>query len=167
MNNLLGYHDTVEELGSLVPRSTARSQGLNRAVDASSAISTTFENGCKRAGGVETCVTTERHAITNQFVKIRNSDSTGRRKQKTALSDFGVLRFRNMQFAITQRNRPANADEDKRLKTSGERDAPAPGCGAQLPNEIGFHSPPWFGRPFPCVKGTYLRLDFKKVLLLP
>ena len=32
MNNLLGYHDTVEELGSLVPRSTARSQGLNRAV---------------------------------------------------------------------------------------------------------------------------------------
>ena len=32
MKYLLGNHDTVEELGSLVPRSTARSQGLNRAV---------------------------------------------------------------------------------------------------------------------------------------
>ena len=63
MKYQLGNHDTVEELGSLVPRSTARSQGLNRAV-------TTFENGCKRAGGVETRVTTKRHALTNQPVKI-------------------------------------------------------------------------------------------------
>ena len=98
----MGNHDTVEELGSLVPRSTARSQGLNRARDASSAISTTFANGCKRASGVETCVTTERHALTDQPVKIRDSNSAGRREQKTALSDFGVLRFRNMKFAITK-----------------------------------------------------------------
>ena len=102
MKYQLGNHDTVEELGSLVPRSTARSQGLNRAVMQSSTTNTTFENGCKRTSGVETCVTTQRHSLTDQPVKIRNSDSAGKREHKTALGDFGVLRFRNMKFAITK-----------------------------------------------------------------
>ena len=88
-------------------------------------------------------MTTERHALTDQPVKIRNSNSAGR-EQKPALGGFGVLR--TLQHAICGHQGQSDesvtdltnaADRQTFLNTSGERDALAPGCGAQLPNKIG------------------------------